>query len=98
MHNLYGAAQSKVLPEKEFYWLNEDEIDQLDFMNIADDSDTGYILELRLKKIHRALGFKQSPWLKPYIDLNTEKRKDAQNSFEKAIHIMLYYTLLQSKR
>ena len=48
MNNLYGAAQSKVLPEKEFYWLNEDEIDQLDTMNIADDSDTGFILEVDL--------------------------------------------------
>ena len=28
MNNLYGVAQSKELPEKEFYWLSEDEIDQ----------------------------------------------------------------------
>ena len=158
MNNLYGVAQSKELPEKEFYWLSEDEINQLDIMTIADDSDTGFILEvdldypsilheehndypmavesinvtedmlspftkdlgkdlklkhksntklvpnlhskekyvlhfrilkqyishgLELKKIHRVIGFKQSPWLKPYIDFNTEKRKLAQNSFEK---------------
>ena len=36
-----------------------------------------------LKKIHHAIGFMQSPWLKLYIDFNTEKRKSAQNSFEK---------------
>ena len=158
MNNLYGCAQSEALPEKDFYWLNEDEIEQLDIMNLPDDSETGLILEvdleypsylhetdndypmavealkvtkdmlspytlelgkilklkhkdstklvpnlypkehyvlhyrnlkqylshgLQLKKIHRAIGFTQSPWLKSYIDFNTEKRKNAQNSFEK---------------
>ena len=29
------------------------------------------------------LEFEQSPWLKQYIDFNTEKRKHAKTSFEK---------------
>ena len=38
---------------------------------------------LQLKKMHHAIGFTQSPWLKSYIDFNKEKRKNDQNDFEK---------------
>ena len=33
--------------------------------------------DLILKQIHRILEFKQSDWMKPYIDFNIQKRKEA---------------------
>ena len=38
---------------------------------------------LKLKKAHRAISFDQAHFLKPFIEFNTEKRKQANNDFEK---------------
>ena len=38
---------------------------------------------LILKKVHRVIQFNQKAWLKPYIDMNTEYRKNAKNDLEK---------------
>ena len=40
-------------------------------------------LGMKLTKIHRALQFKQSNWMKKYVDFNTKKRMCAAKDFEK---------------
>ena len=39
----------------------------------------GWVLE----RIHRAMEFRQSAWMKEYIDFNTKLRTEAKNDFEK---------------
>ena len=38
---------------------------------------------LKLEKVHKVIEFDQETWLKPYIDMNTDLRKQAKDDFEK---------------
>ena len=60
--------------------------------NLYDKND--YVVHIRslkqalnhgliLKKVHTVIQFYQEAWLKSYIDMNTEYRKNAKNDFEK---------------
>ena len=41
---------------------------------------------LLLKKVHRGTIFNQKAWLKPYVNMNTELKTEAENNFEKTVH------------
>ena len=46
-------------------------------------------LGMRVKKVHRALRFEQSPWMELYIRMNTELRKVATSDFEKDLYKLM---------
>jgi hypothetical protein len=48
-NNLYGWAMSQYLPVGGFRFLSEEEISQIDFANVPDDSDIGYAVECDLE-------------------------------------------------
>ncbi|KAK5647553.1 hypothetical protein RI129_002445 [Pyrocoelia pectoralis] len=129
--NLYGHSQCQYLPQGDFVWLTEEEMQNFNVLDVSDESKTGYALEvdleypqhlhdlhndmpfcpesiipphsknpklipnlnnkekyvihyralkqclehgLILRKLHRGIKFTQSPWLKTYIDVNTQIR------------------------
>ena len=97
LHNCYP-----LVPEKLAILYDEYEIKVGDVKKLIPNLDikTNYVvhyrniqlylpLGMKLNKIHKALKFKHSDWMKKYIDFNTKKRTNAANSFEKKIKLMI---------
>lgn len=59
-------------------------------------------LGLEVETIHSVISFKQSPWLAPYIQFNTDKRTASTSAFDmmyfKLLNNAIYGKLLENKR
>ena len=49
MNNLYGTAMIQPLPQKDFEFMNEEQLQNFDFRSVSVDSPTGNILEVDLE-------------------------------------------------
>ena len=77
-NNLFGCPVTEKLPVGNFKW-------------VKNASKIGEALEhgLKLKQVHQAFGLYQEALLKPYIEMNTELRKNAKNDFEKDFYKLM---------
>ena len=48
---------------------------------------------INIKKVHRILKIKQKDWVEPYIEFNTQKRKQATNDADKNLFKLLNNTV-----
>ena len=57
---------------------------------------------MKLVKIHRILSFKQSDWLKKYVEFNTKKRLESTDEFNKNLYKLLnnciYGKIIENQR
>ena len=52
-------------------------------------------LGMRLTKIRRALRFRPSPWMEPYVRMNTELQKRATSDFEKDLYKLMNNSVIE---
>ena len=84
-HNLLGVGVASTEVEKLVPNLRNKDRYVLHYRNLQLYTSLG----LRLTKVHRALRFDQSPWMEPYIRMNTELRKKAASDFEKDLYKLM---------
>ena len=89
LHNDYPLAPEVMNVKANM--LSEKQVEIYKLINRSKEPKDDTILPygLKLKKIHRGIKFEQKEILKPYIEFNTEKRKNARNDFEKDIFKLL---------
>ena len=55
-------------------------------------------LGMTLKKIHRILEFNETPWMEPYIRVNTEFRKKSKSAFETDFYSSVFGKIMENLR
>ena len=84
-HNLLGVGVAPTEVEKLVTNLRNKDRYVLHYRNLQLYMSLG----MRLTKVHRALRFDQSPWMEPYIQMNTELWKKAASGFEKDLYKLM---------
>ena len=84
-HNLLGVGVAPTEVEKLVPNLRNKNRNLLHYRNLQLYTSLG----MRLTKVHHALRFNQSPWMEPYIRMNTELRKKAASDFEKDLYKLM---------
>ena len=84
-HNLLGVEMVPTKVEKLVLNLRSKDCYVLHYCNLQ----LNLSLRMHLRKIRCALRFKQSPWMEPYIRMNTELRKKATSDFEKGMYKLM---------
>ena len=84
---LREKCEVKYLAEKLCLTLNSKEKYVLDYRNLKQYLKLG----IKLTKVHRVIKFQQSPWLREYIEKNTQFRQQARNKFEKDIYNIIVF-------
>ena len=84
-HNLLGAGVAPTEVEKLVPNLRDKERYVVHYRNLQ----LYLSLDMRLKRVRRALHFEQSPWMEPYIRMNIDLRKKATNDFEKDLYKLM---------
>ena len=83
LHHSYPLAPEKIIMETKVSKLIPTLYDKKNYICHIQNLQLYLDLGLKIKKIHRILEFDQKPWMKSYIEFNTELRKKANNPFEK---------------
>ena len=82
LHNDYPLAPEQIVVNK-VEKLIPNLGDKKNYVNHYENLKQYLNLGLKLTHIHRGIKFEESPWLKSYIDINTDLRTKAKNDFEK---------------